>query len=168
MSFFRPPPVPCASPKDSHTCKHTGHFEGSLPLTILLNDVLARSHELREALELVARHGPIATALEGLILLEVSVEVLLECEVAHEAHAADAAIEFHALEDFHLGCFAKSESKGVSQSGKRYLLLERVLVGEGWVVGGGVGVGLGVGSGLVKDKISERQLLRLIERGESL
>ena len=64
--------------------------------------MFARGYEFGEALELVTSHGPISSALERQIGLEVGVKVLLEGEVAYEAHAADAALEFDPLEDLYL------------------------------------------------------------------
>ena len=73
-------------------------------LTILLDDVLARCDKLCEALELVPRHRPIPAFLQSEVSLEVCVEVLLERDVAHEAHAAECAVKLDSREDFDLGC----------------------------------------------------------------
>ena len=62
-------------------------------LTILLDDVLARCDKLCEALELVPRHSPVPSALQSEVSLEMCVEVLLERDVAHEAHAAECAVK---------------------------------------------------------------------------
>ena len=59
--------------------------------------------EVCESLELVSGHGSVATLFQGQILLKMSIKVLFEGQVAHEAHAADAAVEFDAVKYFSLG-----------------------------------------------------------------
>ena len=70
--------------------------------------MFARGHKLGEALVLVTRHCAIAPPFEGKILLKVGVQVLFQRQVPHEAHPADAAVEFHAFVDFSLGRLAES------------------------------------------------------------
>ena len=150
----------------------------------MLDDILARCHEVSEALELVAGHGAVTAALEGQILLEVRIEVLLEGNVAHESHPADAAVELYALKDLCLGRFSepvvarRQGALGCMREAWVWLsdlLLQRLRVGEG----GAVRVILGVGcldgvAGLVRrsclviNKISKRQLPSFIERSERL
>lgn len=65
--------------------------------------MLARRHEVTEALELVTSHR--SAPLNCLILLKMHIEVFFEGEVAHESHSTDAAVEFHALEYLCLGRF---------------------------------------------------------------
>ena len=74
-------------------------------LTILLNNMFARRNELREALKLVPGHRPVSTALQRQIGLEVRVQVLLQRNVAYEAHSAQGAVKLYSREDLALSCF---------------------------------------------------------------
>ena len=74
-------------------------------LTILLNNMLARRNKLREALKLVPGHRPVSSALQRQIGLKVRVQVLLQCDVAYEAHAAQGAVKLDSREDLALSCF---------------------------------------------------------------
>ena len=78
--------------------------EATTLLTVLLDDVLAWCDKLCESLELVPCHGAVPAALESEVSLEVRVEVLLERDVAHEAHAAECAVKLYSREDLALGC----------------------------------------------------------------
>ena len=96
-----------------------------LLLTIWLDWVLAGRDEVLEALELVAGHGAVELALESKALLEVGVKVLLEGEIPHEAHSADAAVKLDSLEDLSLRCFGEprggdvvSEARGAELTGR--------------------------------------------------
>ena len=96
-------------------------------LTILFGDVLAWSHEVSKALKLVAGHRAISSSLKGQVLLKVCVQVLLECDVADESHAADAAVELDSRKNFSLRLLcepnqAKQKSMNTIDSG--YLLLQ--------------------------------------------
>lgn len=142
-----------------------------LVLTILFGYVFARSDELSEGLVLVAGHCAIPSTLKRKVLLEVGVQVLFEGQIAYKAHSADAAVKFDTVEDFSLGCLIESGQKGRRKRCERGdLLFEGVRIGEGRAVGVGVRWSLSLGgrSGLVKNKISERQLLSFIERSERL
>ena len=71
--------------------------------------MFAWSHEFCEALELVSKDGPVTLTLQSQVLLEVGVEVLLEGEVSHEAHSADAAVKLDSLENLCLGSFIEPD-----------------------------------------------------------
>ena len=76
-------------------------------LTILFGNVFARRDKVSKALKLITSHGP--AALDSQVLLKMRVEVLLEGEVAHKSHTADAAVEFDALEDLGLRLLGEPE-----------------------------------------------------------
>ena len=80
---------PAASPTNRLNVSKTSSLQSEYisELTILLDDVLAWRDELSESLELVSGHGAVAAFLEGQVSLKVGIEVLLECDIADEAHA---------------------------------------------------------------------------------
>ena len=71
--------------------------------------MLAWSHEFCESLELVSKDSPITLPLQSQVLLEMGVEVLLESEVSHEAHTADAAVKLDSLEYLCLSSFIEPD-----------------------------------------------------------
>jgi len=132
-------------------------------LAFLFRNVFSWRDEVSECLELIARHCAVSAALQSQILLEMRIQVLLEGQVAHEAHSANAAVELHALENLSLGCFGEFlEGLGVCEGGAVRVVVPSV------VVACRLCSRLVCRSGLVINKISKRQLPSFIERSERL